>query len=47
MMPLEELRKIDPEVANLSDEELKEIRQQFYDMGQLIFDDWFDNRKSP
>jgi len=46
MIPLEELRKIDPETSNLTDDELKEIRQYFYDYGQLIFDDWLEIRKN-
>ena len=46
MIPIEDLRKLLPEDAhNMTDEELIKLREQFYDMGQLIFDDWLENRK--
>jgi hypothetical protein len=44
VIPLDEIRKIDPEVANHTNEELEEIRQSFYEFGQLMFDDWLENR---
>lgn len=50
MITLNKLREIDPSTANLTDEELKDIRQSFYEFGQLIFDDWHDQKfgsKSP
>lgn len=50
MLSLKTLRKIDPETANLTDEELESIRNSFYEFGQLMFDDWHDQKfgsKSP
>ena len=50
MISIESLRKIDPETAHLSDEELEKIRQSFYEFGQLMFDDWHEQKfgsKSP
>lgn len=44
MISLEQLRRIDPEVAHLTDEELFEIRQSFYDFGELMFEDWKDQK---
>jgi hypothetical protein len=43
MLSIAQLRKIDPALAHLSDEEIEEIRDTFYDLGQLIFDDWLEN----
>ncbi len=51
MLSIESLRKIDPSnTAHLTDEELQDIRQSFYDFGQLMFDDWHEQNfgsKSP
>jgi len=51
MISLKELRKIDPQnTANLTDEELEGIRASFYEVGQLIFEDWYQQKfgfKSP
>lgn len=44
MISLKSLRKIDPEMAQLSDEEVKEIREFFYAFGQLIFEDWCEQK---
>ena len=41
MLTPEQLKKIDPEVS-LTDEELLEVRDSFYDLGQLIFEDWLE-----
>lgn len=43
MLSIERLRKIDPSLAHLSDDEIVEIRETLYDLGQLIFDDWLEN----
>ena len=41
MLSIEALRKIDPSnTINLTDKEIEDIRQSFYDFGQLIFEDW-------
>lgn len=50
VLSIEQLRKIDPMLSHLSDDKLLEIRNSFYDLGQLIFDDWLENgagSKSP
>lgn len=42
---------IDPELtSSISDNELEAIRNSFYDFGQLMFDDWHEQKfgsKSP
>jgi hypothetical protein len=43
MLSIEKLRKIDPALAHLTDDEIIEIRDTLYDLGQLIFDDWLEN----
>lgn len=51
MLSIESLRKIDKlNTAHLTDEELITIRDSFYDFGQLMFDDWHEQKfgsKSP
>lgn len=44
MLSIESLKKIDPEMAHISDDELIKIRQSFYDFGQLMFDDWCEQK---
>ena len=44
MISLAKIRKIDPEVASLTDDELEKVRQSFYDFGQLIFEDWKEQK---
>jgi hypothetical protein len=43
MLTIQQLRKIDPGLSNLSDKEIIEIRSSFYELGNLIFDDWLEN----
>jgi hypothetical protein len=43
MLTIRQLKKIDPDLAHLPDDEILEIRNTFYDLGQLIFDDWLEN----
>lgn len=43
---LEQLRKLDSNTSSLSDEELKKVRQSFYDLGQLMFDNWYEEKFS-
>lgn len=38
MITITELRKIDPELSNVSDEELIEVRDELYEIGQSAFD---------
>lgn len=51
MLGLESLRRIDPvNTLNLTDTELEEIRLSFYELGQIIFEEWQENEsvsKSP
>lgn len=51
MISIDALRKIDPSnTAHLTDKELEDIRMSFYDFGQLMFDDWHEQKfgsKSP
>ena len=51
MLTLESLRKLDTlNTEKLTDEELERVRNSFYELGQLIFEDWHDQKfgsKSP
>ncbi len=40
MLTLEECKKIDPDLRNISDEELKAIRDCLYGLGELAIKDW-------
>ncbi|MEK7187827.1 MAG: hypothetical protein AAB691_03215 [Patescibacteria group bacterium] len=42
MLSLEQLRKVDPNLSGLTDEEVLEIRDSYYDLGRLMFDVWLD-----
>lgn len=44
MISLEKLRKIDPETKHLADKEIESIRQEFYAFGQLVFEEWCDEK---
>ena len=47
MLSLESLRKIDRlNTSNLTDKELESIRDSFYEFGQLMFEDWHEQRFS-
>ncbi len=43
MLNIEKLRKIDPELNGISDDEAIKIRDKYYELGRLIFDDWLDS----
>jgi len=46
MLSIEEMKKLLPkDDKNLSDEEVKKIKDKFYELGNLIFDDWLKNKK--
>lgn len=51
MISIDALKRIDPaNTAYLTDEELESIRKSFYDFGQLMFEDWHEQKfgsKSP
>lgn len=40
MISIDECRKIQPELAELSDEEVTKIRELMYGLGQLVFETW-------
>ena len=44
MISLEKLREIDPELKNLSDEEIIKIRDKFYELGEFMFDVWLKEK---
>lgn len=44
MFTLEQCRKIDPELEGLSDEELLQIRDNFYEITQLAFEAWVEKQ---
>ncbi len=44
MLSIDKLKSIDPKLKNLSNKEIEEIRQSFYDFGQLIFEDWHEQK---
>ena len=47
MIPLAKLRTIDKEVTTyLTDEELENVRRTIYDFGQLMFDNWYEQKFS-
>ena len=47
MLSIESLRRIDPSTAPLTDKELDVVRNTFYELGQLMFDDWQEQQVSP
>ena len=46
MISLEQCRKIDPSLGNLTDEELTEVRNALYELGNIAFKTW-GNKKFP
>ena len=42
MISLDECRKIQPELADLPDEEVSKIRELLYGLGQLVFETWHE-----
>lgn len=40
MISLDELRHLEPTLADMNDEDLSEIRTELYALGQLAFDVW-------
>jgi len=44
VITLEALRKIDPQMRGLADSELEDVRRSFYEFGQLMFDDWKEQK---
>ena len=44
MISLNECRKVDKTLENLSDEELTEIRNALYELGNIAFKTWQNNK---
>jgi hypothetical protein len=44
MLTLEDCRKIDPSLRDLTDEQLRQIRASLYDLGQLAFQSWVSKK---
>ena len=44
VLSIEKLKKYDPTLEELPDEEIIKLREQFYNLGQLIFDDWLESK---
>ena len=40
MLSLSALKKSDPDLAPLTDEEIEQVRESFYAFGELIFEQW-------
>lgn len=45
MISLEEMRKRDSRLIEMSDEEVKKIRDYLYQLGNLAFDTWLEEKK--
>ncbi len=43
MLSVEQLRKIDPELRDITDENLEKIRETFYSISQLAFETFNKN----
>ena len=46
MMTLERMRELQPELANKSDKEVAEIRDSLYDLAELAFDCYIEEKKN-
>jgi hypothetical protein len=44
VISLGKLRKIDASMKDFTDDELKSIRDSFYELGQLMFEDWHEQK---
>ena len=45
MLSVEKCRQLEPSLKELSDEEILEIVENYYEMGQLATEDFKDNKK--
>lgn len=45
MISVKKLRKIDPELKNLSDEEIMKIRDKFYELGEFMSEVWHEEKQ--
>ncbi|MFA5792168.1 MAG: hypothetical protein WC884_04010 [Candidatus Paceibacterota bacterium] len=46
MLSIEQLRKIDPSLKNLTDKDFEIIRAKLYDLGKFAFEEWLKRRNS-
>lgn len=46
MLSVEECREIDPKLNDLTDEQVREIRDALYDLGQLAIEDWLEKKRA-
>lgn len=44
MLSLQQLRKLDPSLAKLADDEVEALREDFYTMAQIAFDVWWEQK---
>ncbi len=44
MLTVEQCRKIEPQLANLTDEEVLEVLNDMYGLGQLAYEKWQKER---
>jgi hypothetical protein len=44
MLSLEQLRKIDPRLKSVPDEELEHVRAKLYEIGQFAFEEWIKEK---
>ena len=44
MLSLNQIKKIDPTLGELTEEDAEKIRHAFYELAQLIFEDWYDEK---
>lgn len=44
MISLDECRKTQPELVEMSDEEVSKIRELMYGLGQLVFETWNEKK---
>lgn len=46
MLGIEEIREtLGEDGKNLTDKRIEEIRNSLYELGEIIFDDWLENKK--
>lgn len=46
MISIADCRKLDPRLEKMSDEEVTKIRDSLYELGQLAFDTWLEEKGS-
>jgi len=46
MISIDDCRKLDSRLEKMSDEEVRKIRDSLYELGQLVFDTWLEEKGS-